>query len=157
MTQAQAPQPLTELNLTDEIKSALGDPFGSGNFAVISYVDANGQPNLSFRGSIHAHSPTQLALWARNPEGGLLKALKQNGGQGKVAVLYRNPNPEARAMLTFKGTARVDDSEAAREKVYNEIPTQEQNSDKEKKGSPVIIDLESVDGMYPGARVAMRK
>ena len=69
----------------------------------------------------------------------------------------RNPNPEARAMLTFKGTAKIDDSEATREKVYNEMPTQEQNSDKEKKGSAVVIDLDSVDGMYPGARVAMRK
>jgi hypothetical protein len=37
------------------------------------------------------------------------------------------------------------------------MPTQEQNSDKEKKGSAVVIDLDSVDGMYPGARVAMRK
>ena len=72
-------------------------------------------------------------------------------------MIYRNPDPAGRAMLTFKGTAKIDNSDAAREKVYSEIPTQEQNSDKEEKGSPVIIDLESVDGMYPGARVAMRK
>ena len=157
MTTPQPPAPLTEMKLTDEIKAALGDPFGSGNFSIISYVDGSGQPNLSFRGSIHVHSPNQVALWARNPEGGLLKALKNSGGSGKVGIIYRNPNPEARAMLTFKGTARIDDSEATREKVYGDIPTQEQNSDKEKKGSAVIVDLDSVDGMYPGARVAMRK
>src|SRR5262245_31210646 len=157
MTTPQPPAPLTEMKLTDEIKAALGDPFGSGNFAIISYVDAGGQPNLSFRGSIHVHSANQLALWARNPEGGLLKALSQSGGSGKVGIIYRNPNPDARAMLTFKGTAHIDNSDAAREKVYNDIPQQEQNSDRDKKGSPVIIDLDSVDGMYPGARVAMRK
>ena len=157
MTQQAAPAPLTEMKLTDQIKAALGDPFGSGLFSIISYVDANGQPNLSFRGSIHVHSANQLALWARNPEGGLLKALKDHGGQGKVGIIYRNPNPDARAMLTFKGTAHVDDSPAMRDKVYSEIPTQEQNSDRDKKGSAVIIDLDSVDGMYPGARVAMRK
>ena len=157
MAQQTPPAPLTEMKLTDEIKGALGDPFGSGNFAIISYVDSSGQPNLSFRGSIHVHGDKQLALWARNPEGGLLKALKDHGGQGKVGIIYRNPNPEARAMLTFKGTAHIDDSDAMREKVYGEIPTQEQNSDREKKGSAVIIDLDSVDGMYPGARVAMRK
>jgi hypothetical protein len=157
MTMPQPPAPLTEMKLTDEIKGALGDPFGSGNFAIISYVDGSGQPNLSFRGSIHVHGDNQLALWARNPEGGLLKALKDNGGSGKVGIIYRNPTPDARAMLTFKGTAKIDDSEATREKVYSEMPTQEQNSDKEKKGSAVIIDLDSVDGMYPGARVAMRK
>ena len=104
MAQQTPPPPLTEMKLTDQIKGALGDPFGSGNFAIISYVDEGGQPNLSFRGSIHAHSDNQLALWARNPEGGLLKALKQNGGKGKVGIIYRNPNPDARAMLTFKGT-----------------------------------------------------
>jgi hypothetical protein len=157
MTTPQPPAPLTEMKLTDEIKAALADPFGSGNFAIISYVDGSGQPNLSFRGSIHAHGDGQLALWARNPEGGLLKALLSNGGTGKVGIIYRNPQPDARAMLTFKGTARVDNSDATRERVYNEMPTQEQNSDKEKKGSAVIIDLDSVDGMYPGARVAMRK
>jgi len=156
MTQQQAPAPLTEMKMTDEIKSALGDPFGSGNFAIIAYVDSSGQPNMSYRGSIHVHDDGSLALWARNPEGGLLKALS-SGNNNKVAVIYRNPDPNGRAMLTFKGTARIDNSDAAREKVYNEIPTQEQNSDKEKKGSPVIIELSSVDGMYPGARVAMRK
>ena len=154
-TQPAPPAPLTEMKMTDEIKHALGTPFESGNFSIIAYVDASGQPNMSFRGSIHVHDDGSLALWARNPEGGLLKAL--SGGSNKVAVIYRNPDPSGRAMLTFKGTARIDNSDAAREKVYSEIPTQEQNSDKEKKGSPVIIELSSVDGMYPGARVAMRK
>ena len=45
MAQQTPPAPLTEMKLTDEIKGALGDPFGSGNFAIISYVDSSGQPN----------------------------------------------------------------------------------------------------------------
>ena len=108
MTTPQPPAPLTEMKLTDEIKTALADPFGSGNFSIISYVDGAGQPNLSFRGSIHVHGDNQLALWARNPEGGLLKALNSNGGSGKVGIIYRNPQPDARAMLTFKGKGGME-------------------------------------------------
>src|SRR5512142_2314166 len=100
-SQPAPPAPLTEMKMTDEIKAALGDPFGSGNFAIIAYVDPSGQPSMSFRGSIHVHDDGSLALWARNPEGGLLKAL--SSGSNKVAVIYRNPDPNGRAMLTFKG------------------------------------------------------
>ena len=45
-------------------------------------------------------------------------------------------------LLQFRGRARVDNSEETREKVYNAIPEPEQNADREKKGSPVIIDLD---------------
>src|SRR5947209_1733660 len=129
MTQqpAQPAPPRTEMKLTPEIKDAIGDPFGKQAFAILSYVDESGFPNLSFRGSLHVTSDNQLAFWARNPEGGFLKAM--NGGNNKVAVIFRNPDPNGRVQLVFKGTARIDDS--ARDKVYNDIPTQEQNSDKE--------------------------
>ena len=94
----------------------------------------------------------QLAIWARNPEGGLLNNLGKNN---RITMMYRDP--ETRSMLQFRGKATVDNSEATREKVYTSIPEAERNADKEKKGSPVIIDLDRVDGFMPGVRVAMRK
>jgi hypothetical protein len=154
MTQQQAPEPLTELKLTDQIKELVNTSFTSGKPIVVAYTDANGGPSLSYRGSAIAYSDTQLAIWARNPEGGLLKAV---GSNPHMAMMYRNPGPDDRAMLQFKGVAHVATDEATREKVYSSIPEAEQNSDREKKGSPVILDLERVDGFMPGARVAMRK
>ncbi len=154
MTQQPAPEPLTELKLTDQIKTMVNESFTSGKPIIVAYTDDQGGPSLSYRGSALAYSDNQLAVWARNPEGGLLKALGKNS---RVTMLYRDPGPENRAMLQFRGVARIDNSDAAREKVYNDMPEPERNADKEKKGSPVIIDLERVDGFMPGARVAMRK
>ena len=155
MTQQQAPEPLTELKLTDQIKQMVNESYTSGKPIIVAYTDANGAPSLSYRGSAIAFSDTQLAIWARNPEGGLNKVLA--GGSGPVTMLYRDPGPEGRAMLQFRGVGHIEDSEATRESVYNNIPEPERNADKEKKGSPVIIDLDRVDGFMPGARVAMRK
>jgi hypothetical protein len=154
MTQQPAPEPLTEMKLTDQIKKMVNESFLSGKPIIVAYTDENGAPSLSYRGSAIAYSDSQLAIWARNPDGGLLKALPKNA---RVTMLYRDPGPENRAMLQFRGVAHVDNAPAVREDVYSRIPEPEQNADKEKKGSPVILDLERVDGFMPGARVAMRK
>ena len=71
----QSPGPV-ELN--DTIKEALDNALTAGKPAVVAYVDENGQPKLSFRGSTQVYSPTQLAIWVRNPEGGLQKSLAAN-------------------------------------------------------------------------------
>src|SRR2546428_13904330 len=96
---AAAP-PITEMNLTDEIKTAVDNALNDGNPLFVAYVDEEGQPSLSFRGSTHVHSPTQLAIWVRNPEGGLGKALAKNP---RISLMYRNP--QTRATLQFKGSA----------------------------------------------------
>ena len=155
MTQQAAPEPLTELKLNDQIKQMVNTSFTSGKPIIVAYTDANGAPSLSFRGSATAYSDTQLAIWARNPEGGINKVLA--GKAGPVTMLYRNPGPDDRAMLQFRGVAHIDPSPETREKVYSNIPEAEQNADREKKGDAVIIDLERVDGFMPGARVVMRK
>jgi hypothetical protein len=154
MTQQAPPEPLTEMKLNDQIKKMVNESFTSGKPIIVAYTDDNGAPSLSFRGSATAFSDNQLAIWARNPEGGLQKAIAKNP---RVTMLYRDPGPEGRAMLQFRGVAHIDNSEATREDLYGRIPEAERNADKEKKGSPVIIDLERVDGFMPGARVAMRK
>lgn len=154
MTQQAAPEPMTELKLSDQIKQMVNTSFTSGKPIIVAYTDANGAPSLSFRGSAIAYSDTQLAIWARNPEGGLQKAIAANP---RLTMLYRNPGPDDRAMLQFRGVAHIQNDDATREKVYSDIPEAEQNADREKKGSPVILDLERVDGFMPGARVAMRK
>jgi len=154
MTQQAAPEPMTELKLSDQIKQMVNTSFTSGKPIIVAYTDANGAPSLSYRGSAIAYSDTQLAIWARNPEGGLQKAIAANP---RLTMLYRNPGPDDRAMLQFRGVAHIQNDDATREKVYSDIPEAEQNADREKKGSPVILDLERVDGFMPGARVAMRK
>ncbi len=148
----QPPPALTELKLTDAIQQAVNNSYMSGKPMIVAYVDENGQPSLSFRGSAQAYSDKQLAVWVRNPEGGILRGLAKNP---RVTLLYRDP--ETRATLQFRGVGRIDDSDAARRKVYDSSPEPERNADKEQKGKALIIDLERVDGFMPGLRVMMRK
>ena len=151
-TPAQPPAPLTDMKLTDEIKNAVNNAYTSGKPIMVAYVDENGQPSLSFRGSTQAYSDNQLAIWVRNPEGGLQKALQTNN---RVTLMYRDP--ETRSTLQFRGVGHLESSQEIRDTVYNNSPEPERNADKEKKGLPLIIDLERVDGFMPGVRVAMRK
>jgi hypothetical protein len=59
--------------------------------------------------------------------------------------------------MLFRGRARIDESAEARRRVYEQAPEGERNLDKEKKGVPLIIDLDSVEGFFGGARLQMRR
>ena len=152
MTTPPAPVTLTELKLTDEMKTAVNGALLNRTPMVFAYVDADGQPSLSFRGTTQAFSDDQLAVWVRNPEGGLLAAL---AGNNRFSLLYRNA--ETRTTLQFKGQGHMDDTEAVRQTVYDNAPESEQAADKERKGRVLIIDLDSVEGRIPGFLVKMRR
>jgi hypothetical protein len=148
-----APPVLTELKLSSEMKQAVNTALESGRAIAIAYVDETGAPRLSFRGSTQAYSDTQLAIWVRNPQGGILSATKKNPA---VALIYANHDPKARGFMNFRGRARIDESAEARRRVYEQAPEGERNLDKERKGVPLIIDLVSIEGFFGGARLQMR-
>ena len=154
------PQPLptiTELKLNDAIRTLVNGAFMRGRPMSFAYTDDDGTPNLSLRGTLQVYSDTQMALWARNPEGGLLRAI---GKHAVVTALYVEidwANPGSRAFLTFRGRGRVDATDAGRKTVYENSPERERDADKERKGSAIIVDLDSVTGVIPGARVAMKR
>ncbi len=125
---------LTE-EMQDSIRSALTDRVP----VVLAYVDPDGQPVVSFRGTVQPYSDDQLALWARNPEGGLLRGIASNP---KVGMLYANL-PERRSWQ-FRGRARVETDEAARTTIYDNSPEAERNQDPDRKGVAVVIDIDSV-------------
>ncbi len=147
------PPILTELKLTPEMKEAVNTAAASRRPISVAYVNPAGEPEISFRGSTQAYSDTQLAIWVRNPESGLLEATRNNP---VVALIYGNLDPDNRGFMVFRGRGRVDDSDAVRRKVYEQSPEIEQSLDKERKGVPLIIDLESVNGFFGGAVLKMR-
>jgi hypothetical protein len=149
-----APPVLTELKLSAEMKDAVNTALMSGRAIAIAYVDEAHAPQLSFRGSTQAYSDTQLAIWVRNPQGRILSATKKNPA---VALIYANHDPKARGFMVFRGRARIDESAEARRRVYDQAPEGERNLDKERKGVPLIIDLDSVEGFFGGARLQMRR
>ncbi|HJR70267.1 MAG TPA: pyridoxamine 5'-phosphate oxidase family protein [Gammaproteobacteria bacterium] len=148
-----APPTLTELKLSPEMKQAINTAMESGRAIAISYVDEEGAPQLSYRGSTQAYGDKQLAIWVRNPEGRILPSIGKNAA---VALIYGNFDPTARGFMIFRGRARVDSGAEARRRVYEGSPEYERNQDKDRKGVALIIDLTSVEGFFGGARLKMR-
>jgi general stress protein 26 len=147
-----APPTLTELKLTPEMKQAINTAFETGRAVSFSYVDDKGAPHLSYRGSTQAYSDTQLAIWVRSPEGLLLPSIKKNPA---VALIYGNFDPKQRGFMMFRGRARVDDTAEVRRRVYEAAHELERDKDKDRKGVALIIDLNSVEGFFGGARLQM--
>jgi hypothetical protein len=155
MTTPQSQPPtLTELRLPQALKDLINSAFDRGKYISVAYVSLDGRPELSFRGSVQAYSDNQLAIWVRNPEGGLNRAIGKNPS---LALLYGDVTPESRAIITFRGRGRIDKSNDVRRTVYNNAAAGERERDRERKGDALIIDLDSVDGFFPEGMLKMRR
>lgn len=130
------------LDLTGDIASAIDGALLRGHPVVLGYVGDDGYAALSFRGSTQVHGPTQLAVWARNPDDGFVKAI---GKRPQVSLLYLGggdgPGPR---MLSFHGLAHVDPS--ANDAVYAAMVQGERDRDPNRNGVAVVIDVQSVRG-----------
>jgi len=128
------------LEITDHVAQAVNGAYDARHPIVLGYVNAEGYPSLSTRGSTHVHSPQQLALWGRNPDGGLQKAIAENAKVGLIAF-----NTDPFTLLFFTGRARLDPSQ--NDTVWDNIPQGERDLDPERKGGAVIIDLDTIKGL----------
>ena len=141
-----------ELLLTDDIKSDVNGALANGTPVVVAYVDAEGAPHLSFRGSAQAYGDDRLAIWVRDPEGGLLQAITANP---RIALLYRDP--ATRRSYRFAGRARIVTDPAAVDAIYSSSPEIERSRDAERRGKAVLVDLDSVEGMGVQGRFRMER
>lgn len=130
------------IKLSPEMKAAINNASANKSPILLSYVNESGQPSLSFRGSTHAYSDDQLAIWLRNAEGGLTKAITKNP---KVALMYRDNAPTG-GMFHFQGRARITTDPEERKKIYDAAPENERNHDLDMEGGAVIIDLDFLQG-----------
>jgi hypothetical protein len=130
---------VTLIELTDEMREAIGNALADRAPVIVAYADSEGQPHISFRGTTQVFSKEQLALWARQPQGGIVDAIAQNP---RVTLLYRNP--ATRLSWQFFGRAHVDGSEDVRRTVYDSSPEVERNADPERKGAAILIDVDRV-------------
>jgi hypothetical protein len=138
--QMAPPLPVGE-GLPDIVRGLINGALANGTPICVSYVDAQGQPVLSLRGSTQVYSPTQLCIWVRNAEGGLPSAVKSNP---RVALLYRDS--KTRTTLIIQGRAHVETDDGTRGRVFELAPEVEQNHDPARKGAAMIIDVTSLQG-----------
>ena len=133
------------IELNDEIRSRLSSALADGCPVVISTVDDDGQPHLSFYGTTQVLNTAQLALWVRNPTGGLLARITDHP---RIALLYRNP-PD-RVSYQFHGRAYIETDEEVRVQVFDNSPEVERNLDLDRRGVAVVIDVDRVQGRAAG-------
>jgi hypothetical protein len=147
----QGPPPARQaLAITDEMATAINGALANGTPFVVSYVDAGGAPRISPRGSVQALGEKQLGLWARDPEGGILKGIAANPN---LSLYYRDP--KTRTTFTMAGRAYRVTDDATRTRIYENQPEIERNFDGRKRGVAIVVDLESIDGAGPAGRVRM--
>lgn len=131
------------IHLDEDLAHEFNSALTNGNPVLVAYADASGQPHVSFRGTAQVYSQDQLALWAREPGGGLPTALASNP---KLTLMYRNPNPEDRKMFLFYGSGHIESGEDVRKKVFDSSPEREQQADPDRKGVAIVVDLDLVEG-----------
>jgi hypothetical protein len=148
-----APLPPSPVRIDDDLADALRIARETRNPLIVAYVDAAGRPSQAPRGTVQTFSETQLALWAHNPLGGLVKGLRANPN---VSLHYwGGMGTQYGGAVSFQGVAHVEDDPETRRLVYDRSPASEQRSDPERKGCCVLIDVTSVAGFVAGMRYHM--
>jgi hypothetical protein len=130
------------LDLTGEIAAAIDGAALRGATLALAYVRDDLSPAVSFRGSIHVHSATELALWVRKRDSGLVTAIAE---RPRVSlVYYGGPDSPGPMFLSIEGRARV--APELDDEVYAAIIEPERQQDPERNGVAVLIEVDTITG-----------
>ena len=145
------PPDATPVVLPASLRAMVNNALVEKHPMLMAYTDPQGQPVLSFRGSVQVFSDDQLAMWIRSADGAFIQAIRANP---RVAMVYRNE--ESKATYNFQGRARVSDLEEDRRRVFDASPAAERGHDFAMLGVVVLVDLDKVEGyagLGPGGQV----
>lgn len=135
------PAPELGMLLDETVAEFVDTAFARNAPLALAYVDEKGRPHLSYRGSLAWHDKESLALWVRDPSGGLLAAIESNP---HVAIL--GSDHSTRTHYEFLGRARVESDPTEAERIYTKGPDFEKNVDAGQRGVAVVIDVDMVRG-----------
>jgi Pyridoxamine 5'-phosphate oxidase len=127
------------LELDDELRAAVDGAFAGGNHITVGYVGDDGWPHLSRRGTTQVFGPRELAIWVRKRDDGLAQAIAE---RPRVTLLFVDLSVPQ--LYTFYGHGRIVADDETAKRVYESSPEQEQAQDPERKGVPMIVDLERI-------------
>ena len=138
------PPDATPIVLPDALKTMIDRALVERHPMLVAHCGADGQPVMSYRGSIQAYGDDRLAMWIRSAEGGFIQAIRHNP---RIALVYRNE--ETKATYHFHGRARESEQAEDRQHVFDAMAEAERAHDFAKLGRVVIVDLDRVEG-YAG-------
>lgn len=146
------PRPEPTDTIPDSARGLINGALHNNTPITVAYVDDNGMPHMSLRGSTHVHSPTELAIWARSKDSGLATAIEKNPN---IGMLYRDSN--TRSTLVVQGRARKARDAEESEQVWNAIQDVEQKHETYESGCAVIIEVLSMGGGTPKGGVRVQR
>ncbi|MCC6179697.1 MAG: pyridoxamine 5'-phosphate oxidase family protein [Chloroflexi bacterium] len=111
-----------------------------GITCLVATASRDGQPNLSFKGSLMVWDHEHMAFWER-AHGETLAHLRENP---RIAAVYRNR--AAGKTWRFWGTVELCDDGSLRQEVMDRTIQGELDRDPERKGIAVIIRVDRVSG-----------
>lgn len=132
--------------LTPFLQDHVNAAAGNGHPVVVGTIK-DGRPRLSFYGTTQALSTTEMAIWVRPREGGLVERIPESPD---VAFVYWNA--DERVLLHANGRARVATDEATRTRVFENAIEGEQRLDPQRLGTAVVVDLDAIEGFAEGQR-----
>lgn len=131
------------IDLRGPIARAIDTAAERGHPVAVAYVDDDGRPSQSIRGSVHVHDRDQIALWARTADRGLVRAIAT---RPDVSVLYfATDDAVPKMLLSIQGRARVAPELNA--DVYARLIPSERERDPYANGVAVIVDVDRATGM----------
>jgi Pyridoxamine 5'-phosphate oxidase len=144
------------IKLTDLMRSLLNSALADGTPCLVGTASKDGYPQISPKGSVVVFDDENLCYWERSKRSSL-KRLEENP---HVSVFYRNAArtaeiPYRAGCIRFYGDVRLVESGAERDKVWTLIPEAERKPDPEKKGTAVLVRLQSVQELS-GAVIMQR-
>lgn len=126
------------------VQRRINNALAEGKPITLSYVNDQGEPEISLRGSIQVFSGNQLCAWIRDAKSGLVRAIEAGR---PVAMLYRDP--ATRTTLVIKAKGRISRNEGERARAYDLSPEVEQRHDLPRNGAAAIFDIISIKGAAP--------
>lgn len=144
--------PQTVDHIPAVVRSLVNDALNNGTPLVLAYVNANGQPVQTIRGSIQVYSPTQLCAWLRHAEGDTVNSIQRNPN---VSFMYRDSR--TRTTLSFEGQARIATDPDERNRVYELTPETEQMHVPDRSGAALIVDVRNMTAFTPAGMFRMAR
>jgi len=144
------PEPL---DLTKDVAAALDGALLRGRLVALGYVDEQGDPVVTYRGSTRVFGPDQVAIWVRKADDGFAVAISE---RPNVHLISFSPDDGDRPrFVSIKGRARVEPS--LNDAVYDGTIELEQRRDPDRKGVAVIVDVDSVQGVRSDGPFSMAR
>ncbi len=130
-----------------EFSEAIDGALMNGSPCILATVDAQGRPNLGFKGSMMVLDSEHLAYWERS-RGQHLANLRV---QPQVAVQYFNRDQGL--YLHFHGEAELHETGPVREQVLARVIQPELDRDPERRGVAVVIRVHTVADVFKQRRL----